>query len=341
MYELIQNANTKSSIIYNSDDKPTGVMLTVNDKYQHFFDHKSRITKFADQFGEEETNNRFKSGHFFFVNNQLADYREADYNGFIHNESSIDALMDKIGFQTMSVQKRHNYHTSTPVSDVLLYNIHHKKEMQFLPGDGGVFNTQLGFTWSPFQNYVKSVFELIRLVCSNGMVATDEFLSVKVPLINQWDDNIMVATKQIENRVHNKVSKALSDMSTKMANISTINLLNKHASTRLMSKEVILTESQRESLTNINNMTFVNDSNKSAIIGKFIASGLTQYDAYNIATEIASHSPECSGSSTRALQMIANQLVFDDNRYTTQYETRFKTSPFSDTDQAFFGAIAV
>lgn len=337
MHQLITNAKTNTKLVYNENNNPIGVTLTVNDKFQHHFDHKSRITKFANQFGADETNNRFNNGHFFFVNDKLTDYRESDYQGFIHNENNINQLMDVIGYNVVTSQNRRNYRTNTPVSNILLYNQFNTKQIQIIPGDGGLFDSHIGYMWSPFHPYVKSVFELVRLICTNGMVATNEIVSAKVPLVNQWVDNLNVATKQIELRVHSKINQSMINMSKNMANISIIDLLHKHATNRL-NNNTNMSDTQLNMLHNIANITSIDSDFKNNNLGKFIASNVTQYDAFNIATEIASHTPECDGSSTRALQIIANNLVFNENKYTTPIQSK-KISPFSDTNQAFFGLI--
>ena len=69
---------------------------------------------------------------------------------------------------------------------------------------------------------------------------------------------------------------------------------------------------------------------------------LTTMDAYNIATEIRSHTPAVAKSTERALDMIANDMVFDHKNIilpSTGKVSR-KPSAFSDADAAFFGAMS-
>ena len=68
---------------------------------------------------------------------------------------------------------------------------------------------------------------------------------------------------------------------------------------------------------------------------------LTMFDAYNIATEISSHTTETGSSSRHGLDKFANELVFD-RTDRSQHAARFggpSVASFSDADQAFFGDV--
>jgi hypothetical protein len=66
------------------------------------------------------------------------------------------------------------------------------------------------------------------------------------------------------------------------------------------------------------------------------------FDAYNVATEIASHTNEAKGSSDHALDKFANDIVF--SRKSKEHgAARFMEPPvasFSDAEAAFFGEMA-
>jgi hypothetical protein len=68
---------------------------------------------------------------------------------------------------------------------------------------------------------------------------------------------------------------------------------------------------------------------------------LTTLDAYNIATEIRSHSEPAPTSTERALDMIANDLVFDHKNIILPSSGKVsrRASTFSDPDAAFFGVM--
>ena len=72
-----------------------------------------------------------------------------------------------------------------------------------------------------------------------------------------------------------------------------------------------------------------------------LPSHLSIFDAYNIATEIASHTSPTDGSSNHALDKYSNELVFDRQDRRT-HAARFggpSAASFSDPDAAFFGDV--
>jgi len=77
-------------------------------------------------------------------------------------------------------------------------------------------------------------------------------------------------------------------------------------------------------------------------LGAQLPSHMSTFDIYNMATEINTHSPETSKSSTHAMDMMANALVFD-REDLTKHSSRYgqpAVSAFSNPDAAFFGAMS-
>jgi len=68
---------------------------------------------------------------------------------------------------------------------------------------------------------------------------------------------------------------------------------------------------------------------------------LTAFDAYNIATELRTHTNPTSKSTDNALDKFANVLLFDrQSNYNAAGKVVNRTSSFSDPTKAFFGEAA-
>jgi hypothetical protein len=125
--------------------------------------------------------------------------------------------------------------------------------------------------------------------------------------------------------------------------------LSNHASERIRGTPEFLLQDKK--LINIRNIvnphTHLGDVYQSHIFNKSPAAAqypghLTTLDAYNIATEIRSHSTENEKSTTRALDLIANDLVFEHKNIILPASGKVsrKTCAFSDPDAAFFGQMS-
>jgi hypothetical protein len=70
---------------------------------------------------------------------------------------------------------------------------------------------------------------------------------------------------------------------------------------------------------------------------------LSLFDAYNLATEIRTHTRETEGSSMLALDKMANDFIFN-HQDLTQHASRFtrpRDASFGDHETAFFGQLKV
>ena len=345
MHTLLKQAPAKANYQYNDKGSVEKVIVTIADEFHHTFDGCSRITKYANRAPESEMNARFDRGSFFIVDGKLIDYRESDYTGFIHSDANIAALIKHIG---LSVQKNKSHFKINTPSTTLMYQQHSSKQLVVFDGPGGVYDTNIGFAWSPFRNYVSGVLELIRLICANGMVTTDEFFSSKVPLINKWQDNLEVAAKLIQLKADQKIVNRLEHMAGERCDINTLSAISRHAHMRLVDAE-FQNADQRALLANIAELADpmihcagnYSDTAFSSSVGKNLPGHMTVLDAYNMITEISTHTANSETSSARAIQMLANNMMFKGDVRVNAHIGDVKLSPFSNANQAFFGELAV
>lgn len=341
-FEMINNANVSIETGYTDKNFPVAI-ATINDTYRHHFDETSRVSKALDVMTSDDLATRLTGGSFFMGNGELLDFRDGQYNGFVHNDESIQKLIDVIGY---TEKKTRN---NTVANNVSLSKIWSNHDIEVpLYASGGNFQSQLSFSWNPFKKDVHSTFELIRLICSNGMTGLTSFLNTKIPLINRWEEHLEIASRQIQNKVSSKVVARLGEMGNERATVAECQSIVTHADTRLKNGNVDQTSRDRlknigmiaSPLLHLGNMYKENVFSDKRL-GAQLPSHLSTFDIYNMATEINTHTGETSGSSSFAIDKIANALIFD-REDLTKHSARFgqpTLSAFSDADAAFFGVV--
>lgn len=353
-FSLLRNADVRVTQII--DDKKRNVAeIVVNDQLTHRFAASSRISKHLDVMTAGDLQDRLTGGSFFFVGDTLVDHRNNQYNGFVHTDAAVATFMDLLGYQKVTDMPRHRGRQRTSdldgSDDLVLRKVWTKNEI-VVPGfaTGAEFNTELSFVWNPFVKTINSSFDLVRLICTNGMIGLTSFLNTKIPLMNRWEEHLDIASRQIQNKVNSIVTERVQRMPSERASVADCLLLEQHAFERLSSPSV-KTPAERERLKNI--ITSVspkfhlhNTYQDAVFANKNLASQLPAhlscYDTFNIATELRSHTLSTAKSSDNALDKFANGIMFDreDNfvagasRYTSP-----KLSAFSSVDTAFFGTM--
>lgn len=349
-YELVTDAKVSVEIGRTAMKKEPFVTIGVNDKYTHDFDPKSRISKALTVATPEAIQNRLNGGSFFFVENELMDFRDSSYRGFVHDNSAIDSLMEVLGYS--SKLSGFGRKLNTQSKNFMLGRTWNEHEIT-VPAydDGGVFSSRLAFTWNPFHQNVKSFFELIRLICTNGMVGYTSFLNSNIPLVNRWQDHLNIATMQIQNKVENKVAHRLEEMGNERASVADLSLLANHVHERLNASSMGSDEHTR--LKNIfqvvHPMFHLFDHYKPTVfenqnLAAQLPGHLTSFDAWNVATEVSSHTNDAGKSTDAGLQKFANELVFSESNNVQSRSARFESPPvsaFSDPERAFFGEVSI
>jgi len=342
-FDMIRNADVKIEATHNDQNHPIAI-ATINDAHQHRFAATSRVSKALDLMTPDDLSERLTGGNFFFSDDELIDFRDGEYSGFTHSDDSIEKLIDVIGYSNKSKRNRDNITSNT----IMLANEWSNAEIEVpLYAAGGHFHSRLSFKWNPFAKDVSSAFELVRLICTNGMTGLTSFLNTKIPLINRWEEHLEIASRQIQNKVSSKVANRIAEMGSEYATVAECQSIVEHADNRLQHGNVGTDTRQR--LKNIGMIAspllhlgkvYKENVFSDKRLGAQVPSHLTTFDVYNMATEINTHSDETTGSSSFAMDKIANGLIFD-REDLTKHAARFGASTlsaFSNPEAAFFGA---
>lgn len=346
-YELIRNANVKVTKKMATAKSPVAV-ITINDNFTHEFAASSRVSKHLEVMEAEHLEARLNGGAFFIVEDQLVDWRDNSYHGFAHDDASIGKLMDTIGYVR---NKDLPFHRGRGAGEqISLRKTWSKGEIQ-VPGyqQGGQFTIQLAFTWNPFERMINSQFDLVRLICTNGMVGLTSFLNSKVPLINRWEEHLDIASRQIQNKVNSSVIERVKGMSMERASVGDVLLLEQHIAARL-EHEDNRDQTTRDRLFNMLGVVapraHLADVYRDGVFSdKSLAAQLpahiSMFDAFNVATELRTHTYETSKSGNAGLDKFANGVLFDREDNFVANASRFtapKTLSWVDADAAFIGA---
>ncbi len=342
--------NAKVEVRATTDRKNHPVAeIKVDGDLTHRFPSTSRVSKALEVMTPIQLQERLDGGQYFFVNGILFDFRDGAYGGFVHTDEGIDALKDVIGIRGRDDSRlAHNDQGTARLSKVWS-----TKKIQ-VPGmdNGGAFDSRLTFSWNPFVETIRSNFDIVRLICLNGMTGLTSLFSAKIPLVNRWEEHLDIANKQIQNKLYSMLGDRFHNMSIERATLADCLRLETHARARLDDHDWATGStnkgSSREQLRNIAKIVspelhlskyYKGPSFQDRRLAAQLPSHLTMFDAYNIATEIASHTGQTSNSSDHALDKFANELVFDRSDR-SMHAARFggpSQASFSDTDTAFFG----
>ena len=340
--------NAKVEVKASTDQKNHPVAeIKVDGELTHRFPSTSRISKALEVMTPIQLQERLDGGQYFFINGILFDFRDGAYGGFTHTDEGIDALKDVIGIRGRDDSRiaRNDQGTAK------LSKVWSTKKIQ-VPGmdNGGAFDSRLTFSWNPFIETVRSNFDIVRLICLNGMTGLTSLFSAKIPLVNRWEEHLDIANKQIQNKLYSMLGERFENMSIERATLADCLRLETHACNRLDEYNNSVSGKVREQLRNIAkivspelhlNKYYKGNAFQDRRLAAQLPSHLTMFDAYNIATEIASHTSQTSNSSDHALDKFANELVFDRNDR-KMHAARFggpSQASFSSPDTAFFGDV--
>jgi len=358
-HTFVKNASVQVFPVTSGTGKSrrTEAEIIVNDKFIHRFPATSRISKHLDVMPPEHLAERLSGGSFFFINDNdtdhLIDFRDGGYGGFVHTDESIAKFMDIIGFQPESNQALHrrrarrNSDEDDAGQKLVLRKVWSEGEIT-VPGyaTGNEFNSQLSFVWNPYVKTINSSFDLIRLICTNGMIGLTSFLNTRIPLFNRWEEHLDIASRQIQNKVNDTVIGRVQHMASERASVGECMLLEQHAFDRLYAP-TIKDSDERERLINIltavSPKTHLSSVYRSEVfddknMADQLPGHLTHCDVFNIATERRSHTQCSTKSSNTALDRFANHILFDDDTDTSGAQLSGpKLSAFSSPERAFFG----
>lgn len=351
-YTMFRNASVEVKPIVKHD----GVVqahVVVNNQMEHTFNAASKVSQCLSiarnpdemKLATLQLQDRLNGGHFFFVDDHLIDHRDGYYNGFQHTDASIAKLMEVIGYEEVNHLRRAGMRLNTTVSPLALTKKWSVEDFH-IDGylEGGKFSSGINFGWSPFMNFVRGIFEITRQICTNGMVGTSELINSKIPLMNRWEEHLAIANVQMQNKVQQNVAARLAEMGHSRSTVNDLQLVTKHARERI-NDSTDLQESQLLSglvkiidpiihLSQYYKPEVFNNSNVAARL----PGHLSEFDLWNVITEMYTHTSQSAESTDGGLQRLANRMLFPniDAVKGRIVDVLPLESAFSDPDRAFF-----
>lgn len=301
-----------------------GAKLIIADRFEHVF-HPKHSVSLSLAAGTDALANRFKGGTFFFKENfpvegqtDLVCFQDGSYKGFVHTDDGIQSLLDHIG-ATTQFNKAH--YTNTTSKLLRLQNIRSNVEInipQFQKG--GDMTSQLSFAWDPFQSHIRAVFQVIRQICSNGMVGLADFMNSKVPMVNDWKRHMEIVDIQVQNKMTSIIGTRMLAMSKSHATIRDCYRIKNACMERLND---VKTHRNADQLDRLRRICMIADPDlhlvdkvPSAVLHDqrlcdLTSSHLSEFTAWNLLTELASHTYSTENSSQFALHKHANAILID------------------------------
>lgn len=345
-FDLLRDASVELNVTYDKKRRPQA-NITVNGQYEHTFPSTSRVSKQLESTDPSTLEARLNGGKFFVVDDQIVDFRYNDYNGFVHSDQAIEQLVEHVGISDRDQMS--GIRTKQVSNNVILGTKWSDHQINVpMYDEGGKFNSELNYLWSPFHRNINTAFRVVRLICANGMVASTPILNARIPVINRWAEHLQIANRQIQNKAEHVLANRIEQMGKQRATVGELMILSSHAAARLEANNEDQSTFDRlmrimhvadpvEHLSSVYTLNVFEDRRISAQV----PGHLTAFDAYNIATELNTHTFENDKSTTNALERFANTLVFTGNKANRKINRQPSTSTFSNPDQAFFGTVAV
>lgn len=345
-FSIVRNASVEVQRTVNHKGH-TEALIIVADKYQHTFPHNNSVSQ-ALVLGTKVVEDRLNGGTFFFhnkpvkENDGLVTFQDSHYNGFIHTDDSIRHLMDHIGFTT---EFNKSQYTNTISKGVRLQNIRSNVSID-IPAiqEGGDLKSQLSFQWDPFQSHIRAVYQVLRMVCENGMMGMSDMMNGKIPMINNWEEHMAITDKMLQNKMTHMISHRMNAMLTTPASVRDCFRVNaacldrrqhvqsfKPGETDRLSKIASITD------PNIHLSGKVHDSIlEDGRLSDQVASHLSQFAVWNLLTELASHTQETKSSTQTGLHKHANALLIDGEfKQVRQFGKNLTRKVFENPDAAF------
>ncbi|MBT5231248.1 MAG: hypothetical protein HOM11_13335 [Methylococcales bacterium] len=328
--------------------------VVINDEHHLKFAQNSKEIRLIQLYSKGEIAEYFNQGKYFFMGGELVDYRSSQYKGYVQSEENLSALSDIIGttpqqqgVYTQGVKGL--YQGSSRFNRTFALGGQWHSVGLDIPklGLGGQLNNTLSFFWSPFSANIKTSFDVERLVCHNGMVATSPFAVYEAPMISDWKNNLNILSVQLTDKFNGIIGDRLSQMSESRASVYDVDKVHQIVTQKDMRRRLKNTVDSGQ-LGNIQNVTHVRQHlgqyYQPAVFAdkrqmKRAGSHITQYDLFNIATEVASHM-SCNADDVQQLNSMANHLTFDELGKGEQIDVNTSSILSSESDhrRAFFSS---
>lgn len=332
------------------------VLKIVGTDFEHTFSSASRVSKALLDTPLKDIASRFEGGHFFSKDGNLVDWKDSDYanrGNFVQEPEGIQQLINRIGFE--AVDRRTVRHNNTASQSIAL-----RKEWSdhaiYIPEyrDGGDMSSRLSFVWNPFAAHVGTAYELVRLICANGMVGLSSFFSAKIPMVNDWEEGLAIANKRIQSEVTSLIARRMAEMGKLPATVRDCHRIVNMCQDRLESDLNREDDKTRQILARIqmaaDPMLHLTDHYDGALLtdmqlGDQLPSHLSLFTLWNMLTEANSHTYEGGNSSQNGVTKFANEVLIDrgiasSNTTAAAGRLIIESSSFDNTEAALGNRIA-
>lgn len=327
-----------------------------NDVYTHIFDSKSDVVKMLNVMEFPIIEEKMQGGSFLIDDDgHIVDFRFGDYNGCIRSQDQIDNLSEEIGFSNMGKQRR-----SVGGDLGSMFNqIRHNKDGVFFGGKsdnsiyfdveglktGGEFKNNLIYRWSPFEENVHTTVETERLICANGMVGMSPLVTREVPIVNDISRHLKIMEAQLNPEMSRILRERFARMVDAHASVEDVKKVLSFIYSRIhkmetgkdesVSHDLMVLHGLKKSL-DLSHLKDIIDFNNemSSSVESIIPSGISQFDLFNVATEMSTHTSGDVNDNGMAQKFI-NSLVFDKTQVSVVGSKKFEKEP--EPNRIFFG----
>ena len=292
---------------------------------------------------------QFTEGRFFVVDDEVIDYRlQADLK-FLHKDEDIKQLVDHLGFAkpiSGAFQPgNRNRHTRHGISRVIQARSQTEAfEASAIDSLGGQFDIYTGFKWSPFSLDIHSYIEMWRLVCENGAIANAPLVNARIPMMNQWKENLEISNQVIRHNFDKIVMPRLAALPNERISMADLFTLRGIVSNLASTEDKDFKTNSIKHLANISAQLENAWDPRADNLGrnnlKFIPAPVSAFDAMNIATEVTTHHVAKDRTNARG-QAFVNDLIFSETRRRNMNvdvnNLVTDVNTFDNVDRAFFG----
>lgn len=328
-----------------------------NEVYSHIFDETTDVVKMLNSMDFNIISDRMNGGSFVIDDGgKIVDFRFGDYRGCIRSQDQIDNLAEEIGFSSVARGQR------SVGGDLgsMFSQIRHNKNGVFFGGksdndvffdveglkEGGEFKNNLIYRWSPFEENVEATVETERLVCTNGMFGMSPLVTKSVPIINDIGRHLKIMEAQLNPQMSAILRERFAQMLNSHASVADVKQVLSFIYSRIASanNSSFATSSDHDmqvlkGLANSLDLSHLSDvidfsGELSGNMESVLPSGISQFDLFNVATEMSTHTSGSSQDNSVAQKFI-NSLVFDKTKNSVVGSTKFEKPP--QPNRIFFG----
>lgn len=310
--------------------KTGGSRVTFNGAHEVYFDKRSPITAaISTGMGIKAAEQALSESVLFTINDELAAKSistRPGTNHFVHDQSAVQKMIEHIGPDTRMTKHAYQYND--------------------LDSEGGTFDVNIGYKWSPFQKDIATFTDITRLVCDNLMEMNNPVMNYLVPMINAWEDNIAISNEALRHAFDTKIRPLMAKMVDTKISMWQLSALN-NVMTRLLSSDENIALNKWQDLDTVakriqDTMHTFNGlaENVPTSYTRLIDAPVSTFDAYNMLTEINSHYLLEPDNKVTAL---TNDLVFGQRERSQNVDILdaiqkvANEESFENVDRAFFG----